>query len=119
MSRLVEAWVRMCPSSPICRPWPASESTSTGPLRRTAAASTGPATPRRKRSRSTASGASTPYHGVLPGPWLRPEKARLDPERFSTAKTGAEGPRALAIGTTAWWWLAGSNPRGSRPSPRP
>ena len=72
-NRLVVAWTLMWTSSPMAMPWAASEKTSTGPERARAAASTGPRASRRKRSRSTAGGESTPNHGAWPEPWLRLE----------------------------------------------
>ncbi len=37
------------------------------------------------------------------------EYARVPPWGLSTTKTGIDGPTALAMGTTAWWRLAGSS----------
>ena len=113
ISRLVDAWVRMWTSSPICNPWAARANTSIGPpaatAEPTASWSNGPATSRRNRSRSTAAGVSRPNHGTSPGPWLTAEKARVAPSRFSTIHTQADGPMADAMGTTVSWWLAGSS----------
>ena len=71
--RFVVAWVRMCESSPIWSPWATMVKMSMGPLACSASLSTGATASRRKRSRWTASGVSTPNHAVFPGPWLRPE----------------------------------------------
>ena len=104
ISRLVEAWVRMWTSSPICSPWAATAKTSMGPPAATAAPtasfSSGPARLRRNRSRCTAAGVSRPNHATSPGPWLMAEKARVPPSRFSTIHTQADGPMAVAMGTT-------------------
>lgn len=108
MRRLVAAWVRMWASSPMSSPWAANENTSTGGEARSARSRIGPTASRRNTSRSTASGASTPNQAVRPGPWLIPENAWRPEAGSSTTRTGAEGPRVVAIGTTVSWWFAGS-----------
>ncbi len=89
---------------------------STGPAAARHDASRGPATSRRKTSRSTAAGVSRPNQATSPGPWLMGEKARVPPSpaAISTTNTGADGPMAVAMGTTVEWWLAGS--RSTPPS---
>ncbi len=111
-SRLVAAWVRMCRSSPIAMPCAAIASTSSGPDRASTADSAGPATSRSSRSRATAASVSRPNHATSPGPWLIGANARNGPDPssgvVSTTSTGADGPIALAMGTTMSWWFAGS-----------
>ncbi len=118
-NRLVAAWVRMCRSSPICRPWAATENRSIGPDPRRQSASSGPATSRRNTRRSTAAGVSFPNQATSPGPWLMGENDRVPPASISTTNTGADGPMAVAMGTTVEWWLAGSRSMWSVSSPQP
>ena len=97
-SRLPVAWLRMCSSSPICRPCAASPKTSTGPRCSSSRASAGPSSSRKKRSRSTASSSPTPNHSVWPGPSLSVEYARRSPS--STTQTGIDGEQTPVIGPT-------------------
>ena len=100
MSRWPAAWLRMCSSSPICRPCAASPSTSTGPVRSSSPASTGPARSRRKRWRSTASSSPTPSQNVRPGPSLSVENARAPLASSSTTHTAIDGEHTPVIGPT-------------------
>ena len=105
--RLPVAWLRMCSSSPMFSPWPASESTSTGPRCSSSRASVGPRSSRKKRRRSTASSSATPNHRVRPGPSFSVENARAPPP--STIHTGIEGEHTPVIGPTWSCSLPGSS----------
>ena len=105
--RLPVAWLRMCSSSPMFSPWPASASTSTGPRCSSSRASVGPRSSRKKRRRSTASSSPTPNHSVRPGPSFSVENARAPPP--STIHTGIEGEHTPVIGPTWSCSLPGSS----------
>ena len=127
------AWVRMCTSSPICTPWAASANTSIGPGGAAATRrSSGPATSRRNSQPLDRRRRLPPEPGGLARALVdRRRRPGCRRPRLSTTNTGADGPMALAIGTTVSCWLAGSSRDlavgqqrvglrdGRRPIPRP
>ena len=108
------AWLRMCSSSPMFRPWAARSKTSTGPRRSSSAPSRGPSSSRKNRSRSIDSSSPTPNHSVLPGPSLSVEKARCEPS--ATTQTGIDGEHTPVIGPTWSCSLPGSSAISPRSS---
>ena len=102
MSRLPVAWLRMCSSSPWCRPCAASLKISIGPDRSMSRPMSGPRSSRKKRRRSIASSASVPNHSVLPAPSLNVENARAPDPSSSTTHTGIDGEHTPVIAPT---WL--------------
>ena len=112
-NRFVVAWLRMCSSSPICRPCAARSKTSIGPVRASSRARSGPAQSRRNRAPASASSSPTPNHSVRPGPSFNVENARTPAASSSTTHTGIDGEQTPVIGPT---WSC-SLPLRNRTSP--
>ena len=106
---LVVAWVRMWTSSPIWKALGGERENVDRPAAFNAVASVGAATSRRNRSRSIAASGLSPEPGHVPWPLVDGAEGPVPPAWFSTTRTGADGPSAVAIGTTVAWWLAGSS----------
>ena len=109
ISRLVAAWVRTWTSSPIAIACAASASTSSGPdCGQDAAEQRGGHVAQEDQPRDR--GVGVPAE---PGHLARPLADRREGAGAAGLvldhDSGAPGPIAVAIGTTMWWWLAGSS----------